>query len=89
MPIGRLQLSVLLLGIVFLAAQFHFCADLKSNPMGSHDCPFCAAADSAIVTQMPSVILVPILNSLESWAVFLNLFPEPPRATSPRAPPCR
>lgn len=87
MPTRRIQLFALLLGMVFLVAQFHFCADLTSNPMGSHDCPFCAAADSAIVTQVPRIILVPILNPLESWAVSFNVCSEPPSATSPRAPP--
>src|SRR5260370_20900087 len=32
----------LFLGIAFLAAQFHFCADLNSGPGGSHVCQLCS-----------------------------------------------
>jgi hypothetical protein len=77
----------LLLGIVFLVAQFHFCADLTSNPYSSHVCPFCSVAGSAIPTQPPSVAIVPVMNRLENPAVVFIISAAIPRATSPRAPP--
>ena len=83
----RLRLFALLLGSVFLAAQLHFCADLSAGPIGSHGCPFCTGAASAIVTPLPSITLVPVLNRFESLAVLFNIPSPAPRATSPRAPP--
>jgi hypothetical protein len=77
----------LLLGVVFLTAQFHFCADLTSDPTSSHTCPFCTAAGSAMVAQSPSVVIVPVTNRLENRAVVFLISTAIPRATSPRAPP--
>jgi hypothetical protein len=85
--LSRLRILALLLGIVFLAAQFHFCADLTSDPASSHICPFCTAAGSAMVEQSPSVAIVPIVNRLENPAVVFLISAAIPRATSPRAPP--
>jgi len=87
MPTRRIQLFALLLGIVFLVAQFHLCADLTPNTLGSHNCPFCVAAAAAVVTQLPSITLVPILDRLETRIVSCNVSSEASRATSPRAPP--
>jgi hypothetical protein len=87
--LSRLRILALLLGIVFLAAQFHFCADLTSDSASSsHMCPFCAAAGSAMVAQSPNVAIVPpVMNRLESPAVVFLISAAIPRATSPRAPP--
>jgi hypothetical protein len=84
---SRIRILALLLGIVFLAAQFHFCADLTSGPTGSHICPFCTAAGSAMVAQSPRVAIVPVVNRLENRAVVFFFSAAIPRATSPRAPP--
>jgi hypothetical protein len=78
---------VLLLGIVFLAGQFHFCADRSSEPFATHVCPFCATAGSAIPTSAPSIAIIPILNRVESPTVALEISSDAPRTTSPRAPP--
>jgi hypothetical protein len=32
----RIRILALLLGMVFLGAQFHFCADLTATPSASH-----------------------------------------------------
>jgi hypothetical protein len=85
--LSRLRILALLLGIVFLAAQFHFCADLSSDPTSSHICPFCTAAGSVVVTQSPGVAIMPVLDRLENPAVVFLFFAAIPRATSPRAPP--
>jgi hypothetical protein len=84
---SRLRIFALVLGIVFLAAQFHFCADLTSDPTTSHICPLCSVAGSAVVAQSPVVAIVPVMNRLEHPAVVFLFSAAIPRATSPRAPP--
>ncbi len=80
-------LLALLLGIVFLTAQFHFCSDLTSDPYSSHVCPFCTATGSAILTGPPSIAIMPIVSRFERTAVTLEISYAVPPATSPRAPP--
>src|SRR4051812_13240963 len=41
---------IFLLAILFLAGQFHLCADTSANGFASHTCPFCATAGSAVFT---------------------------------------
>jgi hypothetical protein len=74
---------MLLLGVVFLAGQFHFCAD----PSATHICPFCATAGSAILTPTPSINLIPVLQRLEIAAVAFEISFDTPRTATPRAPP--
>jgi hypothetical protein len=85
--IARIRLLALLLGIVFLAAQFHFCADLTSDPYSLHVCPFCTVAGSAILMPPPSIAIMPIVSRLERPAVVFDVSYAIPRATSSRAPP--
>ncbi len=40
----------MLVVLVFLAAQLHFCTDVTSTP--SHLCPVCSAADSVAATAL-------------------------------------
>jgi hypothetical protein len=77
----------LLLGIIFLAAQFHFCADLNSAPSGSHPCQLCSTAGSAVITPTLDLAVVPVVNRLEVFATILSPSVEIQRFTSPRAPP--
>jgi len=84
---NRLRFCALLLGIIFLAAQFHFCADLNSGPAGSHPCQLCSTAGSAVATQTLTLAVVPVLGRLEVFAKLLTPSMEASRATSPRAPP--
>jgi hypothetical protein len=84
---SRVACLALLLGIVFLAAQFHFCADLTSDPYSLHICPFCTVAGSATLTRPPSIAIIPIVNRLERLAVVFDISYAVPRGTSPRAPP--
>ncbi len=84
---SKLRICALLLGLVFLAAQFHFCADLTSASGASHFCPYCATAGVAIAASAPSIGLAPanapielapaqVLASVDVWF-----------SIAPRAPP--
>ena len=77
----------MLLGIIFLAAQFHFCADLNSGPSGGHPCQLCSTAGSAVTTETLDLAVVPVVDRLEVFATILSPSVEVPRTTSPRAPP--
>jgi hypothetical protein len=83
----RIRILALLLGIVFLGAQFHFCADLTATPSASHLCPICSTVGSVVSTQTPSIAIVPVLDRLEVAPLVVSVFSAVPRATSPRAPP--
>jgi len=85
----RVRVIALLLGIIFLGAQFHFCADLSSSasPSATHFCPVCSVAGSAVTPQSPTVALIPVANRLEVVSLVLAVSSAFPRATSPRAPP--
>jgi len=83
----RVRLVALLLGIIFLGAQFHFCTDLSGSPSATHFCPVCSVAGSAVATQSPSVAIIPAANRLEVVSPVLTVSSAFPRAVSPRAPP--
>jgi len=83
----RARVLVLLLGIVFLVAQFHFCADLTVSSSASHFCPTCSTVGSVIATQTPGIAIVPVMNRLEIAPLVVSGFSAVPRAISPRAPP--
>jgi hypothetical protein len=82
-----MRLLALLLGIVFLGAQLHFCADLTSAPSGTHICPVCSTVGAAVVTPSLSITIVSLVKPLEVPAGTPTGSQEIPRATSPRAPP--
>jgi hypothetical protein len=83
----RVRILALLLGVIFLGAQFHFCTDLTSTPSASHICPVCSTAASVIATQSPVISIVPVTNRLEVVSLVVSASSAVPRATSPRAPP--
>lgn len=84
----RVRVLALLLGIIFLGAQFHFCTDLSSSsPSTTHFCPVCSVAGSVVTTQSPTVAYIPGANRLEVGSLVLAVSSAFPRATSPRAPP--
>ena len=89
MPVwtDRARVLVLLLGIVFLAAQFHFCADLTATASASHFCPTCSTAGSVVAAQTPVMAIVPVMNRLEMAPLVVSEFAAVPGAISPRAPP--
>lgn len=84
----RIGLLALLLSVVFLAVQFHFCADLTSGPSSSsHICPLCSTGSSAVAPQSPSIAVDPIANRLVVPELIRVVSATLPRAVSPRAPP--
>ena len=83
----KARFCALLLGLVFLVAQLHFCGDLNSGPGGSHPCQLCSTAGTAIAPQAIDLSVVPVVHRLEVLALFLSPAAEVSRATSPRAPP--
>jgi hypothetical protein len=83
----RARLLALLLGVIFLGAQFHFCTDLSPAASATHMCPICSVAGSAVAMQSPSVAVIPISNRLEVVSLLLTISSPFPRAVSPRAPP--
>lgn len=87
MPGNGSRLSALILGIVFLTAQFHCCADLTSDPYSLHVCPFCTVTGSAILIPLPSIATLPIVSRIEHSPEIFDISYAVSRATSPRAPP--
>jgi hypothetical protein len=83
----RIRILALLLGVIFLGAQFHFCADLTDTPSASHVCPVCSTAGSVVTSQSPVIAIVPVTNRLEVAPTIVSVSSAVPRATSPRAPP--
>src|SRR5438094_8015425 len=76
----RVRVVALLLGIIFLGAQFHFCTDLSASPSSTHFCPVCSVVGSAVTTQSSTVALIPAANRLEVLCVVLahsSVFPSP------------
>src|SRR5260370_24436894 len=83
----RIRILVLLLGVAFLGAQFHFCTDLTAAPSASHICPVCSTAGSVVVTHSPDVAVVPVTNRLEVATLVVLVSSAVPRAIAPRPPP--
>jgi len=83
----RVRIVALLLGIIFLGAQFHFCADMSASPSATHFCPVCSTVGSAVATQSPTVAIIPATHRLEVVSLVLSVSSAFPRAVSPRAPP--
>lgn len=77
----------MLLAVVFLGAQFHFCADVKATPAGSHICPLCSTTTVFVAAQSPVLAIIPLANRLEEAPLLLPVSVELLRSTSPRAPP--
>jgi len=84
---SRIAVLALLLAVIFLGAQFHFCADLTAAPAASHFCPVCNATSSAMAAQALLLVVAPVSLRLESPGAQLSLSTHIPRAISPRAPP--
>jgi hypothetical protein len=83
----RIAVFALLMAVVFLGAQFHFCTDLSAAPASWHFCPVCSATTSAMATEALLLTVAPVSNRLESPAARLALSIDIPQAISPRAPP--
>jgi hypothetical protein len=62
---AKFCISVLLLALVFVGAQLHFCSDLASTNPGSHVCQVCATAGHAVLAPTLLVELTPAVCRLE------------------------
>jgi hypothetical protein len=80
-------LLIFALALLFLAGQFHFCADTNTGGYASHFCPYCATTGSVIFTPALSLAMIPVLNKLEVVAKAFEPSAGVRRTTSPRAPP--
>ena len=83
----KLTYIALLLAILFLAAQFHQCADLSANSSASHVCPVCSAAATIVTPESPMIAFVstetPFVGRPAPRVVESHI----PYAASPRASP--
>ena len=77
----------LVLGVIFLGAQLHFCTDRSATPTAAHICPICSTAGVALTTRSPSILIVPTTNRLEIVPTVISIRSAFTRSTSSRAPP--
>ena len=87
LKVRHIHILSLLLAVIFLGAQFHYCADLSPTPSDSHVCPLCSTAGSAVTPSSPSLAFTAVMNLLEIVPVPAAISHEIPEAVSPRAPP--
>ena len=78
--------SAVLLALVFLLPQFHFCADLSAGT-NTHFCPVCSTAGAAIATHVPSVGMVQAVSRLEIAPPQIEIATTVATSIAPRAPP--
>ena len=83
----KVKVFALLLGLIFLAAQFHFCADLSALNSNGHFCPFCSTAGAAVAAHVPLLGLAPATVRLEVRPAETVVSSEVASSVSPRAPP--
>jgi hypothetical protein len=83
----RVRVVALLLGIIFLGAQFHFCTDVPASASATHFCPVCSVVGAALATHSPGVAMIPATHRLEVVSLVFSVSSAFPRAVSPRAPP--
>jgi hypothetical protein len=79
--------SALTLAVVFLLAQFHFCAVLTGGNNSTHLCPFCSTAAAAIETDIPMLGMAPAVVRLDSAPPQIEVATTVAIGISPRAPP--
>ena len=84
---GTVVFFALLLGVLFLGAQLHYCTDFGSGPTGTHLCPVCSAVACAAVPSAPAIVLVPSAARLELPASVDLSVVDFSLSVSPRAPP--
>ena len=83
----RVYFLAILLGVVFLGAQLHCCADLSPSSAASHFCPICSTAGTAIAAPSPIITMVPAINRLVVIRVVASVPVVVFRNVAPRAPP--
>ena len=83
----KLAFVALLLSLLFLAAQFHQCADLSSNSAASHVCPVCSVAATVVKSEAPVIAFVSTETPFVAQASPRVISSHIPYAASPRASP--
>ncbi|HWZ99564.1 MAG TPA: hypothetical protein VN025_17535 [Candidatus Dormibacteraeota bacterium] len=83
----RLSVFSLLLAILFLAAQFHQCADLSANSSSSHVCPVCSVAGTIVTPESPVIAFVSTEARFVGEPAPRVVSSHIPYAASPRASP--
>jgi hypothetical protein len=83
----RIRVIAVLLAILFLGAQFHFCADFSGGPSGIHVCPLCSTAASVVATSALVISLVALATRCEPVTIIPFLSPGVRQLLSSRAPP--
>lgn len=86
-PAMRLKLAAVLLAMIFLGAQFHFCADHQPGPSASHICPICAPGAWALPAPAIAAPTAGPAARLEVTPPRTVTLASIPLAISPRAPP--
>jgi hypothetical protein len=84
---SRIAFLALLLALIFVAGQLHFCQDLTPDPASSHVCPLCTTAGAAISTSSPNMAIAPVVHHLEDRARTCDIAAPTLRDAPPRAPP--
>lgn len=84
---GIIVVLALLLGVLFLGAQLHFCTDFGSGPTGTHLCPVCSAVACAAVPSGPVIVFIPSATRLELPPSLDLSVANFSLSVSPRAPP--
>ena len=82
-----IRLACLLLAVVLLGAQSHFCADFTSSNSGSHVCQLCATAGHAVMAQALLTDYSPVFLRFEAVSYQAQFSSLSFSFTSPRAPP--
>jgi hypothetical protein len=83
----KLTIIALLLAVLFLAAQFHQCADLSANSSASHVCPVCSVAGTVVTTVSPVIAFVSTDAQFVAQPAPRVVSSHIPYAASPRASP--
>ena len=83
----KVAILAMLLALVFLGAQLHFCTDLTSNASATHVCPVCSTAATVVATKAPVIAFVSTETAFVAQVAPRVVSTHIPYAASPRASP--
>lgn len=86
-PSNLTRLACVLLALVFIGAQLHFCTDFAAAGSGSHVCQVCATAGHVIVSQAGIAEVSLAISRLEAASQNSDFSSQSFQFTAPRAPP--
>jgi hypothetical protein len=82
-----IRLACLLLALLFVGTQLHFCADFTTSSSGSHVCQLCATAGHAVGVQAVVAESLLAISRLEPPGQHVVVGLLSFSLTAPRAPP--